>query len=176
MPASPDQTDGWIETSSHDLLVSASFKALIRRPSSQLSPRDLAARTRANAILMHMSILCGFPIFLFALFKRDDALVLHHAKAAGAGFVLFYGALLGGLLWEPILFWCALALYVPSLLGVWRAAAGERLGLLGLGLLGEVLFFPFQPRVKESIHKRLPTLHQTLPRDHETTGQGRQDR
>lgn len=153
MSTSADETDGWIETSPQDLPAAASFRALVRRRSVQLTPQDLAARSRASAILMHMSILCGFPIFLFALFKRDDAFVLHHAKAAGAGFVLFYGALLGGLLWEPILFWCALTLYVPSLIGVWRAAVGERAGLFGLGLPGEVLFFPFQPRVKRSSHK-----------------------
>lgn len=120
-----------------------------------------------------MSILCGFPIFLFALFTRDDPFVLHHAKAAGAGFLLFYASLIFGILWSPAWFWIALALYIPSLIGVWRASAGQRLGLLGFGLVGEVLFFPFQPRVKRAkLGSELGRSPHALPRrDDEKTGQ-----
>lgn len=163
-----DSTDGWIESA--QISPAESFQALVRRRrASALTPRDRAARARASALLMHMSILCGFPIFLFALFTRDDAFVLHHAKAAGAGFVLFYASLIFGILWSPLFFWVALALYVPSLVGVWRASAGQRSGLFGLGLVGEVLFFPFQPKVKRA---RLGPGTPPLPRlDHDTTGQ-----
>lgn len=99
------------------------------------------------ALFMHMSILCGVPIFLLGIFsRRDDPFILHHAKAAGVGYLLFYATLLLGLfLWTP-LFWASLLFYVPSLAGVWRGVRGERVGWLGLGHLGEALFFPIQPR------------------------------
>ncbi len=122
---------------------------------------------------MHMSILCGFPIFLFALFTRDDPFVLHHAKAAGTGFLLFYASLIFGILWSPLFFWVALALYVPSLIGVWRASGGQKLGMLGLGLVGEVLFFPFQLKVRRP-KLSSSSLH-SLPHEptHDSSGKSR---
>lgn len=122
------------------------------------------------ALFMHMSTLCGIPIFLLGIFfRREDPFILHHAKAAGAGFLFFYGALLLGLLvWTP-LFWVALVFYIPSLIGVWRGVSGERVGWLGLGHVGEALFFPIQPRPIPSdraLEQRPPTAHLTDDASH----------
>ena len=143
--SSPDGVDGSIRGA---ISTSEALRVLTRRPSATLTSRDFAARARATSVLMHMSLLCGFPIFLFALIKRDNALVLHHAKAAAVGFLFFYSALIVGVLYLPWLFYAALVLYVPSLIGVWRASLGEQAGALGLGPVGEALFFPLQPKVR----------------------------
>lgn len=147
----PPGSDGWIE--SYDPLktgskegVSPTVRALIRRPGEdgKLSKEERAARARSMAILCHMSVLFGFPIFLFSLFQRDDPFVLHHAKAAGVSFVLFYGLLVVGIMVHPVWFFAMLASYLFPLVAIWRASQGARAGWLGLGPFGEATFFPFQ--------------------------------
>ncbi len=99
-----------------------------------------ASRGKAMAVLAHLSILFGVPVFLAPLFLRNNALALHHAKAAAVIYVLF---LLTGVL---SFFTCALAFplamlcYVPALIGIARAAHGEKAGRWGLGDLGERIF------------------------------------
>ena len=143
----PPETDGWIETyESREEGLSPTIRGLVRRPGEdgRLSKEERAARARSMAILCHMSVLFGFPIFLFSLFQRDDPFVLHHAKAAGVAFVLFYGLLVLGIVVHPVLFLAMLATYLFPLVAIWRASQGARAGWFGLGPIGEATFFPFQ--------------------------------
>ncbi|MEC9396091.1 MAG: DUF4870 domain-containing protein [Myxococcota bacterium] len=143
----PPETDGWIETyEPTEEGLSPTIRGLVRRPGEdgRLSKDERAARARSMAILCHMSVLFGFPIFLFSLFQRDDPFVLHHAKASGVAFVLFYGLLVLGIVVHPVLFLAMLATYLFPLVAIWRASKGAKAGWLGLGPIGEATFFPFQ--------------------------------
>lgn len=141
----PPATDGWLEEHYRpEGGVVETLSALTLRPSPTLTDEELASRARLMALFCHMSILFGVPIFLFLMVRREDPFVLHHAKASGATFALFYGALLGAFTLHSAVFALAIVAYVPALVGVWRAAGGRRVGWAGLGPVGEALFFPLQ--------------------------------
>lgn len=148
-PTPPD-TDGWLEGEEPAAVVVPSMRALIRRPDGRISPGERAARSSAMAILCHLSVFFGFPIFLFPMVMRDDAFVLHHAKASALAFVLFYGLLLAGFVWHAGFFWVMLAAYIFPLVGIWRASRGERAGVLGLGHQGEGVFFLLQASPRDA--------------------------
>jgi hypothetical protein len=141
---SPAEADGWVEGEYAPTVgVGETFKSLVHRPRGRdFTEEELASRARAMALFCHMSVLFGLPVFLAPMVTRDDPFVLHHAKAAGAIFCIFYGALILGIALEPWLFAGVVAAYLPGLIAVHKAAGGEQAGALGLGWLGEALFFP----------------------------------
>lgn len=105
-----------------------------------------ASRERLGALFMHMSILCGLPIFALSFLNRDNPFVLHHAKAAAVNFLLFYTVLFLSFSVTPSLFWLLIPLYLSALVAIWRLTGGHRAGVLGLGPVGEALFFVIQPK------------------------------
>lgn len=146
-PAPPPGTDGWVEeryrpTSS----LGETFGAMISPADREITDEEKAARSRATAILCHMSVLFGVPIFLAPFFKRDDPFVLHHAKASAVIFLVFYSTLLAALLGSGWFFALTLSAYIPGIICIWRASGGEAAGMTGLGGVGEMLFFPLKPR------------------------------
>lgn len=92
------------------------------------------------AILAHLSVLFGLPIFVIPLIQRDNALALHHAKAAAVIYGMF---LIAG---AASMVTCGLALplmllcYVPAVIGIVQAANGEQAGKWGMGDFGEQIF------------------------------------
>ncbi|MFB6351933.1 MAG: hypothetical protein ABEN55_17390, partial [Bradymonadaceae bacterium] len=66
------------------------------KPAAPQTDADAGFPSRATtmAILSHMSVLFGIPVFLVPLLQRTHPLSLHHAKAAGLIWFAFY-ALLG---------------------------------------------------------------------------------
>lgn len=103
-------------------------------------------RAEVMAILSHMSVLFGIPVFMVPLVVRKDALALHHAKAAAIAYFAFYGVLLAAMFGSSLLLPVALAFYIPPLVGIARAVQHRDAGLLGLGDLGEWLFPWPKPR------------------------------
>ncbi len=139
----PAEADGWIEGEYAPTVgVGETFKTLVHRPRDRaFTEEELASRARAMALFCHMSVLFGLPVFLAPMFTRDDPFVLHHAKASGAIFCIFYGALILGIALDPWIFAGVVGAYLPGLIAVHKAAGGEKAGVLGLGWLGEALFF-----------------------------------
>jgi hypothetical protein len=108
------------------------------------SPPDRATDTTVEdgkpmAVLSHMSILFGLPIFLVPIIKRDNAFALHHAKSAMVIFLLFILAFVASFATCGLAVPLALLLYVPAIVGVVHAARGERAGRWALGHWGERL-------------------------------------
>lgn len=103
------------------------------------------SRATTMAIMSHMSVLFGIPVFLVSLVRRKHALSLHHAKAAAVIWFFFYAFLglssLSSALFLPLAF----LFYLPALAGIYRAVQGREAGKWGLGDLGERVF-PY-PRV-----------------------------
>lgn len=97
-------------------------------------------RAEVMAILSHMSVLFGIPVFMVPLVVRKDALALHHAKAAAIAYFAFYAALATAMFGSSLLLPLALAFYIPPLIGIARAVQHRNAGLVGLGDLGEWLF------------------------------------
>ncbi len=95
---------------------------------------------KAMAILAHCSFVLGLPVFLVPLLQRDNAFSLHHAKAAGANYLIFLAlfalafATCG--LSVPLIFLC----YIPALVGIVDAANGNPASSWALGALGERIF------------------------------------
>ncbi len=142
----PGGADGWVDDSyAPSVGVGETFKSLVNAPRDRApTEAELASRARAMALFCHMSVLFGLPIFMLPMYTRDDPFVLHHAKAAGAIFCVFYGSLIAGIALNPWIFFGVIAAYLPGLLAVHHAAGGERAGWLALGWMGEALFFPIQ--------------------------------
>ena len=95
---------------------------------------------RPMAILSYFSVMFGIPVFLAPLVLRDNVFSLHHARAAGAIFLLctafFVLALVNCAVFLPLVFVC----YIPALIGVYRASAGVEAGTSALGPAGDKLF------------------------------------
>jgi hypothetical protein len=96
-------------------------------------------RGKAMAILSHMSVLFGIPVFLVPIIKRDNAFALHHAKAAMVIYLLFIAGFVASFLTCGLALPFALLLYVPAIVGVVHAARGDEAGPWALGHLGEKL-------------------------------------
>lgn len=151
----PLGTDGFIEEYYVPTMsVGSSFQAFVKRESAELTDEERAARARVMALFCHMSVLFGLPVFLIPMFARDEPFVLHHAKVAGLIYMLFYGALAVSVAINPYAFWLMILAYLPGMIAVHHAAGGERAGILALGPVAELLFFPI--RVKQSARKQLP--------------------
>lgn len=107
-------------------------------PSRQ--PSDGMDEARVMAIISHMSVLFGVPVFLIPLVQRKNALAIHHAKAACLIFIGFYLLLalsiFGNALFLPVMF----LVYLPGIVGVHQAVQGREAGRWGLGDLAESLF------------------------------------
>ncbi len=92
------------------------------------------------AILSHFSVVFGIPVFVATLWMRDNEFSLHHARAAGAIYVLsllfFVLAIVNCAVFLPLVFLC----YIPALIGVYRAAAGVEAGSSAFEPAGERLF------------------------------------
>ena len=143
------QDQDWLsDTYVPDLSTRESLQALTKRQGHALHPSERAARARLMAIFCHMSVLFGLPVFLIPMFSRDEPFVLHHAKAAGAIFLLFYGSLLASILLNPWLLLLTVGTYFPGLMAVYSAAGGKRAGLLALGPIGEGFFFLLKAKTK----------------------------
>lgn len=87
--------------------------------------------SRAMAVLCHLSMVLGLPLWLVPMLTRDNAFTLHHAKDAAIiwvmGFVIFSAGLViwfmtCGLL--PV-FGLALLMWLPTLMGLFSAINGQ---------------------------------------------------
>lgn len=101
---------------------------------------DGLTRPKVMALLSHLSVFFGVPVFVAPFFLRRDSLSLHHAKAAAVVYFLFYAFLAGALFGWPALTPVAMVMYLPALVGIYRTVQGRDAGLLGFGALGEWLF------------------------------------
>lgn len=101
---------------------------------------DDVERGRIMAVFCHFSVMFGLPVFVIPFLLRDNAFVLHHAKAAGVIYLLctawLAAALLNCALFLPFAFLC----YIPALIGIHRASAGVEAGSAALGRTGESVF------------------------------------
>lgn len=104
---------------------------------------------RSLAILSHMSLLFGLPIFLIPLLQRKNALAIHHAKAAGLIYFGFYGTLLLSMYSTGLFVPLAMLFYLPGLVGIYRAINKQAAGRWGLGDLAERLLPHPEARVTE---------------------------
>ena len=95
---------------------------------------------RSLAILSHMSLLFGLPVFIIPLLQRNNALALHHAKAAALIYFGFYGTLILSMYSTGLFLPLAMLFYLPGLVGIYRAINHEPAGRWGLGDLAERLF------------------------------------
>jgi len=136
----PDLWDELGLVRSDDLPVPASSETNAPETSSEDSEVDGIDYPTVMALLSHLSVLFGLPVFIAPFLFRSDSLSLHHAKAAAIIFFLFYALLGGALLGWPALIPVAMVMYVPALVGIYRAVQGRDAGLLGFGALGEWLF------------------------------------
>ena len=97
-------------------------------------------RNRPMALFSYCSILFAVPVFLIPFWQRDSEFALHHAKAAGAayllGMTLLVAAVTNCAVFLPLVFLC----YIPALIGIYRASAGVQAGRAGLGEFGERIF------------------------------------
>lgn len=139
----PDGVDGSVDASAHGPTMTLSLfsQALLKRPDGRLSAQDRRSRALAFSILCHMSVLFGLPMFLGPFIARDEEYGLHHAKASAVNFVTFHAAMLAAVIVHPGFFALVLASYLPAWVGIWRASRGQKIGMFGLGPVGEVLFF-----------------------------------
>lgn len=119
------------------------------------------------AVLSHMSILFGLPIFLIPIIRRDNAFALHHAKSAMVIFLMFIAAFVASFVTCGLAVPLALLLYVPAIVGVVHAARGEPAGRWALGHLGERLL---DIQIDESSESQHPGSA------NEETGEGRPNR
>lgn len=145
--AAPKGADGWVETTT---------ERAERGPSLDLDPDDAPPAPRHDtepvepepasdewdesktmAVLAHMSILFGIPVFLVPMLLRNDPLSYHHAKAAAATFGLFYVGLALSFVSCGLFMPVVMMLYIPALVGIARAVQGREAGTWGLGDLGE---------------------------------------
>ncbi|RDV36370.1 hypothetical protein DV096_19315 [Bradymonadaceae bacterium TMQ3] len=92
------------------------------------------------AVLSYCSVLFGVPFFLVPLVLRDNPFSLHHAKAAGAIYLVCYAFVLLATLNCALFLPLALLAYIPALIGIYRASAGVEAGQAALGPPGERLF------------------------------------
>ena len=111
------------------------------------SDAGFPSRAKSMAVLSHMSVLFGIPVFLVPLIQRKEALPLHHAKAAGLIWFVFYGLLALSTLTTGLLIPVMFLFYLPALVGIYRAIQGREAGRWGLGDLAERIF-PF-PKVRD---------------------------
>lgn len=153
-PTRPDGADGWTRpTRPADRAERASSEHVLPEHDHQplqavedghadvlTDQEQQVARGKALAVLSHLSILFGVPVFLVPFFQRDDAFALHHAKAAAVTYALFLAAVLLSFATCAIGFPFAMLCYVPALVGLVKASHGEAAGRWGLGELGERVF------------------------------------
>lgn len=177
--------DGWVDSSQKrpfarpepgpdlDLDAPPDQPIARRAPESRgENPPDRATDTTVEdgkpmAVLSHMSILFGLPIFLIPIIRRDNAFALHHAKSAMVVFLLFILAFVASFATCGLAVPLALLLYVPAIVGVVHAARGESAGPWALGHLGERLLDLEVDESPDSKNSRPPN---------ETTGESRPDR
>lgn len=98
------------------------------------------SRHLSMALLSHMSVLFGVPVFFAPLFRRKHPLSVHHAKTAAIIWLLFYSCLALSTVSIPVFIPLAMLAYVPALVAVYRAVQGRPAGRWGLGNLAERLF------------------------------------
>lgn len=115
-------------------------------PTDDWTGEDPPDRGRIMAILAHLSVVFGVPVFLVPLVLRKDALSLHHAKAAAVIFFAFYATLSLAMFSSSLFLPVAMALYIPGLVGIRRAVRERSAGHLGLGSLAELVFPWPRPR------------------------------
>lgn len=136
LSSAPRDADGWLE-GQPPLSLPDAFRAATRRRDGTLTSQERTARAQATAILCHLGVLFGLPMFLIPFIKRDHALSVHHAKASAVAFVIFHGALLATVFWHSAFLLLVLASYLPAWHGIHRAARAQPVGWLGFGPLGE---------------------------------------
>lgn len=91
------------------------------------------------AILSHLSILFGIPLFLIPLIQRESPLALHHAKAAAVTYGMLMIAGIITMVTCGIGFPLILLCYVPAIIGVVNASNEQPAGKWGMGDFGEQL-------------------------------------
>jgi hypothetical protein len=111
-----------------------------RRRTSEQTRAESSNSGQAMAILAHLSIIFGLPVFLIPMLQRNNALALHHAKAAGTIYGIFVLCGLVAFLTCGLAVPLAILCYVPALVGIVKAARGEHAGAWGLGTMGERIF------------------------------------
>ncbi len=112
------------------------------QPSDQSDeePGRILGRPATMAILSHMSVLFGVPVFLVPLVRRQHPLSLHHAKAAAVIWFAFYLALALSFFVSGLFTPLMVLLYLPALVGISRAVQNRPAGRWGAGDLAEWLF------------------------------------
>lgn len=151
----PIGTDGWVDTKPRRRMPEPRLQEAPNYPlvvAQTDDDTDLEVQQgKAMAILAYASLLFGLPVFLIPLIMRDNAFALHHAKAAGAGFLLFFAAGLLTFVSCGLFFPLVMLCYVPALIGVLQAANGQLAGTWGLGNFGEAMFKGIQLKEKNDV-------------------------
>ena len=96
-----------------------------------VEPANVDDTSKALAVLCHLSMFLGIPIWIVPLITRDNAFTLHHAKDAAVTWALGMTVFIGGLaIWIlscgllPVPF-LVFVLYIPMLMGIFSAANGQ---------------------------------------------------
>jgi hypothetical protein len=95
---------------------------------------------RTLALLSHLGIIFGLPLFIIPLITRDNALSLHHAKAAAANFIFMMIAAVVTFVTCGLGFPLLFLPWVFAIVGMVNASGGKEAGPWGLGTLGESVF------------------------------------
>lgn len=137
----PDLWDDLGLERSDELPVPTSTDESLEDPATRRSESDgRIGQPTVMALLSHLSIVFGVPVFIAPFLLRRDSHSLHHAKAAAVVFFAFYAVLAVALSGWPALTPAVLLLYIPGLVGIYRALQGREAGFLGFGAVGEWLF------------------------------------
>lgn len=97
-------------------------------------------RGKPLSILSYASVMIGLPLFFVPMVLRNNRYSLHHARAAGACYLLGTTMVVASFTNCAIFLPLAFACYIPALVGIYRSAAGARAGAAALEPLGEKLF------------------------------------
>lgn len=92
------------------------------------------------AVLSHLSVFFGVPVFLIPLFRREEPLATDHARAAAVVYTAFYATLAVALFGAPLVFALTMFLYVPAAIGVYQSVLGAAPGPWAGGRIATWLF------------------------------------
>ena len=110
------------------------------QPAASDDEKRPSADGRSMAVISHMSVLFGIPVFLVPVLRRRTPLGVHHAKAASLIYFGFYLNLALAMFASGFFLPVAMLFYLPGVVGVYRALRRQEAGKWGLGDLAERLF------------------------------------
>lgn len=154
-----EQTDGWVTPeASTDERTEATFdpSSFHRAPDhlpvradrdAPPAPTPPNANTDASpsagksmAVLGHLSVLFGLPVFLLPLLQNDDDFSRRHGRAAALIYLGFYGSIGLSFLNCGVFMPLAMLFYIPAVVAIGRAVEGRPPGKWGFGELADRIF------------------------------------